>query len=110
MHRGPRIIAISLIAGAGALLPAAAASAATQNPTTGQPGTTAGVNCAVTALTEPGNAASSPGSPFNEPLNGSTGGVAGGKYAGNGAASVNNANSAAAVSQYDIACGQLSSH
>lgn len=51
----------------------------------------------------PGNAASSPGSVFNQ--NGQAGTV----YAGNpGTASAAHANSANAVSQYDVACFQVS--
>jgi hypothetical protein len=53
----------------------------------------------------PGNAASAPGSAFNE----DPGGVAGAVYAGNGAPSLN-ANSGNAVSQYDVACLQVSQH
>ena len=47
----------------------------------------------------PGNTGSSPGSPFNEV----TPGIAGPRYAGNGANTGTPANSAA-VSQYDVAC------
>jgi hypothetical protein len=91
---------------------APAAAFAQQNPTTGQPGTTAGFNCGQTgpagttgAVTEPGNAANAPGSAFNE----TTPGTAGGVYAGNGV-SATTAGSTAAVSQYDTACRRLSSH
>lgn len=77
------------------------------NPTTGQPGTTAGFNCGfASALVEPGNAANAPGSAFNETSPGHAGTV----YAGSGAGSVNHAGSTAAVSQYDAACRRLSSH
>jgi hypothetical protein len=88
------------------LLPMSIAGAM-QNPTTGQPGTTAGFNCGTsTAPVEPGNAATSPGAPFNENLPG----VAGTVYAGNdGTASLAHSNSTAAVSQYDTACRRLSS-
>jgi len=86
---------------------APAAAFAQQTPTTGQPGTTQGFNCGTpSAPTEPGNAANAPGSAFNE----TTPGTAGTVYAGNGPGSVNNAGSTAAVSQYDAACRQLSSH
>ncbi len=70
-----------------------------------QPGTTAGFNCGtMTAPVEPGQASSSPGSPFNE----TTPGHAGTVYAGStGTASLANAASPAAVSQYDVACHQL---
>lgn len=80
---------------------------AEQNPVTGQPGTTAGFNCGTrTAPVEPGNASSAPGSAFNETGPGRAETV----YAGNGPGSVNHAGSTAAVSQYDAACRQLSSH
>jgi hypothetical protein len=80
---------------------------AMQSPTTGQPGTTMGFNCGTSsAPIEPGNAANAPGSAFNE----STPGHAGTVYAGNGPGSTQHAGSTAAVSQYDAACRQLSSH
>ena len=92
---------------AGTLLVPAASVGAIQTPTTGQPGTTAGFNCATsTAPVEPGHAASAPGSAFNE----TTPGTAGTVYAGNGPGSTAHAGSTAAVSQYDAACRQLSSH
>jgi len=70
--------------------------------TQGQPGQTC---LSSTAPNEPGNAASAPGSAFNE-----TGpGTAGTVYAGNGV-SATKANSANAVSQYDVACYQVSQH
>ncbi len=73
-----------------------AASPATQ----GQPGQTC---LSSTAPNEPGQAASAPGSAFNE-----TGpGTAGTVYAGNGV-SATTANSDHAVSQYDVACFQVS--
>jgi hypothetical protein len=91
----------------GMVLVPAASVGATQNPTTGQPGTTAGFNCATsTAPVEPGHAASAPGSAFNETRPGTAGTV----YAGNGPGSTAHAGSTAAVSQYDAACRQLSSH
>src|SRR2546421_6234816 len=97
---------IAAIATAALVVPAGVAGAM-QNPTTGQPGTTAGFNCATSsAPVEPGHAASSPGSPFNE--SGSS--IAGAHYAGNdGTASQAHAGSTAAVSQYDTACRRLSS-
>ncbi len=71
-------------------------------PTTGQPGAPANT-CGPANPVMPGNAVSAPGSPFNP--NGQAGVV----YAGNpGTASLANANSTAAVSQYDSACVQLS--
>ena len=81
---------------------AASASAGNPSPTgTGQPSQTCleGV-----ALSEPGNAASAPGSAFNE-----NGGTAGAVYAGNGQTLLTPANGAA-VSQYDVACYQVSTH
>src|SRR5882757_5319147 len=81
----------------------------------GQPGTTAGVNCGTTTtggvtttLATPGNAALSPGAPFNEPPPAGTGagGKAGTVYAGSGANTGTPANSNA-VSQYDVACLQV---
>jgi hypothetical protein len=62
-------------------------------------------NClSSTAPPEPGNASSAPGSAFNE-----NGGIAGGVYAGNGAPSLNG-NTDKAISQYDVACFQVSQH
>ena len=57
-----------------------------------------------TAPNEPGQASSAPGSAFNE-----NGGTAGGVYAGNGAPSLNG-NQDKAISQYDVACFQVSQH
>jgi hypothetical protein len=75
---------------------------ATQNPTTGQPGAPTNT-CGSDNPVTPGSSANAPGSPFN------AAGQAGAVYAGNpGTASLANANSTAAVSQYDVACVQLS--
>jgi hypothetical protein len=74
---------------------------------TGQPGASNGVTCFTSSstATAPGNSMSSPGSVFNP--NGQAGTV----YAGNpGTASLANANSPNAVSQYDIACLQFTTH
>jgi hypothetical protein len=71
----------------------------------GQPGVSAGNECRVTsgALLTPGKSISAAGSPFNP--NGQAGRV----YAGNpGTASLEHAGSEHAVSQYDIACVQVS--
>jgi ABC-type glycerol-3-phosphate transport system substrate-binding protein len=77
--------------------PALAAS----NPNgTGQPSQTC---LSSTAPTEPGNAKSASGSAFNETGPGKAGTV----YAGNGV-SATTAGSANAVSQYDVACYQVS--
>jgi hypothetical protein len=70
--------------------------------TAGQPSQTC---LSATAPNEPGQAASAPGSAFNE-----TGpGTAGTVYAGNGV-SATTAASPNAVSQYDVACFQVSQH
>src|SRR5437763_16445572 len=61
-----------------------------------------------TAPIEPGQAASAPGSAFNEPSSTNpAGGIAGPMYAGNGQPTLTPANGAA-VSQYDVACFQVS--
>jgi hypothetical protein len=93
---------------AGGLVLAASGTAfATVNPSTGQPGQTC---LSSTAPLEPGNAASAPGSAFNEPsATNPLGGTAGQVYAGNGV-SATTAGSTAAVSQYDVACFQVSQH
>src|SRR2546430_2460567 len=63
-----------------------------------------------TAPMEPGHAASAPGSAFNEPsLTNPAGGIAGQMYAGNGQ-NTNTPANAAAVSQYDVACFEVSQH
>jgi hypothetical protein len=71
----------------------------------GQPGVTAGNECRVTehALMTPGSSVSASGSPFNPE------GRAGEVYAGNPeTASLEHAGSEHAVSQYDIACVNVS--
>jgi hypothetical protein len=99
------VLGLAVVTGMAVVTPTTVAGAL-QNPTTGQPGTTAGFNCGTTtAPVEPGNAALSPGSAFNE----SGSGISGMHFAGNGAPSINNAGSTAAVSQYDTACRRLSS-
>jgi hypothetical protein len=73
--------------------------------TNGQPSQTC---LSSTAPTEPGQAASAPGSAFDEPsATNPSGGVAGQVYAGNGQTTMTPANGAA-VSQYDVACFQVS--
>jgi hypothetical protein len=66
---------------------------------TGQPSQTC---LSSTAPMEPGHAASARGSAFNE-----NGGIAGSVYAGNGV-SATHAGSPNAISQYDVACFQVS--
>jgi hypothetical protein len=92
------ITAIILV-GTLAFPPVTSVFAAVNPSGTGQPSQTC---LSGTAPSEPGNASSSPGSPFNE-----TSGVAGSVYAGNGV-SATTANSSNAVSQYDVACFQVS--
>src|SRR5260370_23595307 len=95
----------SLTIGACLLLPSADVVFAT-----GQPGTSAGVNCGLGSATmTPGNAAASPGAPFNEPApvgTSLTGGKAGQVYAGSGPSTGTPA-SPNAVAQYDGACLQV---
>lgn len=81
----------------------AGSATAARNPSgTGQPSQTC---LSTTAPSEPGQAADAHGSAFNE-----TGpGVAGVVYAGNGI-SATTARSPNAVSQYDVACFQVSQH
>jgi hypothetical protein len=69
----------------------------------GQPGAPGTTCLSPNAALTPGNASSASGSAFNP------NGTAGANYAGNpGTASLAHANSSAAVSQYDIACFQVS--
>ena len=76
---------------------------AAPNPNgTGQPSQTC---LSSAAPNEPGNAANAPGSAFNETGPGKAGTV----YAGNGV-SATTAGSGNAVSQYDVACYQVSQH
>jgi hypothetical protein len=97
-----RLIAAGLITAALVVPPAASALAAGNPSGTGQPSQTC---LSSTAPNEPGTAASAPGSAFNE-----TGpGTAGTVYAGNGQ-TTNTPASPNAVSQYDVACYQVSQH
>jgi hypothetical protein len=77
-------------------------ASATVSPTTSQPGAPTNT-CGPDNPALPGNAGTAPGSPFN------SSGQAGAVYAGNpGTASLQHSNSTATVSQYDVACVQLS--
>jgi hypothetical protein len=101
MHR---LFALTAMVGALAAVVAAQAPAASPG-TNGQPSQSC---LSSTAPMEPGHAASAPGSAFNEPSPANpAGGVAGQMYAGNGQTTMTPANSAA-VSQYDVACFQVS--
>jgi hypothetical protein len=89
---------LALVCSVAFVIGAPVAALATVTPTTGQPGAPANT-CGAPGTTTPGGSANAPGSPFNST------GQAGNVYAGNpGTASLANANSAAVVSQYDIAC------
>ena len=80
------------------------AGATFQTPTTGQPGAPANT-CGSPGTSTPGGSVNAAGSPFN--ANGQAGLV----YAGNPQTASNaNSNSAAAVSQYDIACFRPTGH
>jgi hypothetical protein len=59
----------------------------------------------IAAPSEPGNAASAPGSAFNESTDASPGGVAGGVYA---SSQLQNSNNPHSVAQYDVGCLQMS--
>jgi hypothetical protein len=87
-----------LLPSAGVVLGAGPPTKPAQNPTTGQHGSNHGFSCTA-GVNTPGAAVAAPGSPFNPS------GQAGNVYAGNmGTASAANANSTAAVAQYDVAC------
>jgi hypothetical protein len=96
-----RLVAIAAVAFMFAL--GAAGAFAASNPNgSGQPSQTC---LSSTAPNEPGHAANAPGSAFNETGPGKAGTV----YAGNGV-SATKAGSSHAVSQYDVACYQVSQH
>jgi hypothetical protein len=97
---GPFIVRLGTLAATATLAGGLALAASGTAFATGQPNQ----SCQAEP-SSPGNAASAPGSAFNE----DPGGVAGAVYAGNGAPSLN-ANSGNAVSQYDVACLQVSQH
>lgn len=95
-----------LSASAAAVIMLPGTAAALESPTTGQPGAP-NTTCFTSATTSqaPGQTTTAHGSPFNGA------GQAGGVYAGNpGTASSTNSNSAASVSQYDVACLQVTTH
>ncbi len=82
------------------------AFAGNPSPTgTGQPGAPNNTCGSPNATASPGSSTSATGSPFNAE------GTAGQHYAGNpDTASLAHANSTTAVSQYDVACVQLTTH
>jgi hypothetical protein len=94
-------VVVILLAAVTLLLIGVPATLGAPNPSgTGQPSQTC---LSSTAPSEPGQAATGPGSAFNETRPGTAGTV----YAGNGVSATTPAN-AAAVSQYDVACFQVS--
>jgi hypothetical protein len=93
-----RILTTTAVTAVLVLAPTATAWAANPHPGgSGQPNQ----DCtSFSASTRPGNSASSPGAPFNEPgINSANGGTGGNAY-----------NAAGAPSQYDVACFQASQH
>jgi hypothetical protein len=89
-----------IVSTAAVLALAASPALGAGNPSgTGQPSQTC---LSATASSEPGNAASASGSAFNE-----NGGIAGSMYAGS---QPQNSNNPRSVSQYDVACFQVSQH
>ena len=99
------VVAIAFSLATSVIGKAAAAGPTLQTPTTGQPGSSNGVSCGMgTATVVPGGSGTS-----QAPFNGA--GQADQVYAGNpNTASLANSNSSAAVSQYDVACLQFSTH
>ncbi len=95
-----RILITAVVAAIACGLGATGAFAAANPSGTGQPSQTC---LSSTAPSEPGNAATASGSAFNETAPGTAGTV----YAGNGV-SATTAGSPNAVSQYDVACYQVS--
>jgi hypothetical protein len=94
---------VALVASVAALLVATMPALGAPNPSgTGQPSQTC-LSSSTTA-NEPGQSANAPGSAFNETGPGTSGTV----YAGNGV-SATTAGSPHAVSQYDVACFQVTS-
>jgi hypothetical protein len=103
-----KLIASGLVvAGFALAVPAASFATDPHDGTTGQPSQAC---LSSTAPNEPGNASNAPGSAFNEPSDANpNGGTAGQVYAGNGHNTQTPANGHA-VSQYDVACFQVSQH
>jgi hypothetical protein len=106
-----RVLAATAIVGfigVGMTAPAFAATPSGSSPGnpsgTGRPSQTC---LSLKAPNEPGNANSSPGSPFNEPSATSSGGNGGAHYAGNGPSTAGNTklgNGKGVAAQYDVAC------
>ena len=99
-----RLFALAAVAAAVVAVMVAPSFAASSG-TRGQPSQSC---LSSTAAMEPGQAASAPGSAFDEPSSTNpAGGIAGQMYAGNGQTTSTPANGHA-VSQYDVACFQVS--
>ena len=97
-----RILMTGLFAGLLALAGATTTFASPSQTGPGQPGAPTNT-CGPANPMVPGSSGSASGSPFNDA------GTAGAVYAGNpGTASLANSHSTKAVSQYDVACVQLS--
>ena len=89
----------AVIAVAALFMAVASTALSADPPGAGQPSQTC---LSSTAPTEPGQAANASGSAFNE-----NGGIAGSMYAGS---QPQNSNNPKSVSQYDVACFQVSQH
>jgi hypothetical protein len=92
--RTVRKVVVGVVFGAVVLVPAGVAAAAANPSGTGLPGQSC-QDIVAAKGTEPGQASSSPGSPFNEPGPNNLGGTGGLHYN--------------QTSQYDVACFQVSS-
>jgi hypothetical protein len=101
MPRILRNLVSAAACGAVLMLATGISAGAMENPTTGQPGAPTNT-CGLDNPTTPGSSATAAGSPFNP--NGQAGLV----YAGNQGTASLASNSSATVSQYDVACVQLS--
>jgi hypothetical protein len=98
-----RLFATIVVGGMALAIPSVATASPSPNGP-GQPGAPATTCGNANAGMTPGGSVAAGGSPFN------ASGTSGGVYAGNpGTASTANAQSPQAVSQYDIACFQVSS-
>jgi hypothetical protein len=94
-----RTVAVLVTSAAFATVSAPAAIAGSGNPSgTGPPNQTC-QNLETSNILPSTGAGSSPGSVFNEPINGTAGGIGGATY-----------NAVGAPSQYDVACYQTSIH
>jgi hypothetical protein len=99
-----RLATVCMVIGALAGSFGGAAFAAANPSGTGQPSQTC---LSSIAPMEPGRASLAPGAAFNEPSATSSGGTAGAVYAGQQPQNSGNSHS---VSQYDVACYQVSQH